>query len=69
MSRQRYAVTRVWRGIGAEIAMALRSRGYRFTDFRRSSIGLDDFIHSRSFRHGVDHVGCSKILPLHALTR
>ena len=33
MSRQRYAVTGVSRGTGAEIAMALRSRGHRVAGF------------------------------------
>src|ERR1700720_264731 len=33
MSQQHYAVTGVWRGTGAEIAMALRFRGHRVTGF------------------------------------
>jgi hypothetical protein len=59
MSRQRYVVTGVSRGTGAEIAGASVSwspsygvrRGSAFSWFRRLHT-------SRSFGHGVDHVGC-----------
>ena len=61
MSRQRYAVTGVSHGIGAEIVMALRSRGHRVTrfDVAQPSVGLDDFIHlDLPDTASIMHVGC-----------
>jgi len=60
MSQQHYAVTGVWRGTGAEIAMALRSRGHRVTGFdvAQPSVGLDDFIHLDLSDAASIHVGC-----------
>jgi hypothetical protein len=59
MSQQHYAVTGVWRGIGAEIAMALRSHhpvtGF---DVAQPSVGLDDFIHLDLSDAAAIHVGC-----------
>ena len=57
MSRQRYAVTGVSRGTGAEIAMALRSRGHRVAGFEVAQL-VSTTHTSRSFGHGVDHIGC-----------
>jgi nucleoside-diphosphate-sugar epimerase len=69
MSRQRYAVTGVSHGIGAEIAMALRSRGHRVTrfDVAQPSVGLDDFIHLDLPDTASIMSAVSKISPLHAL--
>ncbi len=66
MSRQRYAVTGVSHGIGAEIAMALRSPGLRSPghrvtrfDVAQPSVGLDDFIHlDLPDTASIMHVGC-----------
>jgi nucleoside-diphosphate-sugar epimerase len=68
MSRQRYAVTGVSRGIGAEIAMALRSR-HRVAGFdvAQPSVGLDDFIHLDLSDTASIISAASKISPLHAL--
>ena len=67
MSQQHYAVTRVWRGIGAEIAMALRSHGHRVTDFDVAQLVsttsyISIFPTRRQFMSAV-----SKISPLHTL--
>ena len=69
MSQQHYAVTGVWRGTGAEIAMALRSRGHRVTGFdvAQPSVGLDDFIHLDLSDTASIISAASKISPLHAL--
>ena len=69
MSRQRYAVTGVSRGTGAEIAMALRSRGHRVTGFdvAQPSVDLDDFIHLDLSDTASIISAASKISPLHAL--
>ena len=67
MSQQHYAVTGVWRGTGAEIAMALRSRGHPSYGFRRGSIGLDDFIHLDLSDTASIMSAASEISPLHAL--
>ena len=69
MSRQRYAVTGVSHGIGAEIAMALRSPGHRVTTFdvAQPSVGLDDFIHLDLPDTASIMSAVSKISPLHAL--
>ena len=67
MSQKHYAVTGVWRGIGTEIAMALRSRGHRVTGFDVAQlVSTTSFISifptRRQFMSAV-----SKISPLHAL--
>jgi hypothetical protein len=58
MSRHRYVVTGVWRGMGAEITMALRSR-HPDPDF--------DWLNWSPTRRRSCRL--SKILPLPALTR
>ena len=57
MSRQRYAVTGVSRGIGTEIAMALRSRGHRVAGFDVAQM-VSTISYISIFRTGVDHIGC-----------
>src|SRR4029077_11562484 len=66
-SRQRYAVTGVSRGIGTEIAMALRSRGHRVAGFDVAQFGLDDFIHLDLSDTASIISAAPKISPLHAL--
>jgi NAD(P)-dependent dehydrogenase (short-subunit alcohol dehydrogenase family) len=69
MSQQHYAVTGVSRGIGAEIARALRSRGHRVTglDVAQPSVGLDDFVHLDLSDTASIVSAASKISPLHGL--
>jgi nucleoside-diphosphate-sugar epimerase len=67
MSRQRYAVTGVSRGIGTEIAMALRSRGHRVAGFDVAQmVSTTSYISIfRTRRRFIS--AASKISPLHAL--
>ena len=67
MTRQRYVVTGVSRGTGAEIAMALRSRGHRVMGFDVAQLVsttsyISIFPTRRRFMSAA-----SKISPLHAL--
>ena len=69
MSQLHYAVTGVSRGIGAEIAMALRSRGHRVTGFdvAQPSVGLDDFVRLDLSDTASIKSAASKTAPLHGL--
>jgi len=66
MSRQRYVVTGVSRGTGAESAMALRSRhpdpGFDVTQLVSTTSYISIFPTRRRFMSAA-----SKISPLHAL--